>query len=147
MAEGTLRGEGAVGMKSSKRSNGDDSIESLEKTLLQRIKHFSLDHEIREIAGQIREQAIAELNELGDKCEEKQQITKSIKIIPGQNQDEYLIVSEGNYGRNLEYGTRNSLESPWFTPAFVTVAGSIGNCLHGALKRALLKARRLPARR
>lgn len=116
--------------------------ESLEKVLLKTFSHISFDKETRMIAENLRAQAIAEIEGGGEMCKEKQDLIDLIHVERGARKDEYLVVVQGDYGKDLEYGTRNSLESPWFIPAFVTVAGSIGNCLHGALKRALLKARR-----
>lgn len=121
---------------------GESPKASLETTLLKKVEHFSFNEEMRFIAERLRDEAIAEIESGIGNCLAKQDVVRSLKVVKGQRQGEYLVVSEGDYGRNLEFGTKNSLESPWFIPAFVKVSGSIHNCLHGALKRALLKARR-----
>ncbi len=120
---------------------------SLENNFVEKFERISFDREMRLIAEQLRDQARQELKYDGFMCENKQRLMDSIKVVPGSKKDEYLVISEGDYGKDLEFGTRNSLEKPWFTPAFVTVTRSIGNCLQGALKRALQKARRLHIRR
>ena len=126
----------------SDESNGDSSPEGFEKALNDKFSHFSINDEIRQIAERVRREAIVELRLAGEKCDEKQSIINSIEVVKGTRADEYLVVSEGNYGKDLEFGTTKSLQSPWFAPAFVTVAGSIHKCLQGALKRALQKIRR-----
>jgi len=129
------------------KNSRESSAESFENDLMNRFGNISFDHEVRQIAEQLRDQARQNIKDDGDICDKKQQLIRSVKVVPGARKGEYLVVSEGEYGKDLEFGTRNSLEKPWFTPAFVTVAGSIHKCLHGALKRALQKTRRLPVRR
>ncbi len=129
------------------KASRESSVDSFENDLVKKFEHISFDHEMALIAEQLRDQAKQELKDAGGMCDEKQGLIDSIKVVRGTKKDEYLVVSSGDYGKDLEFGTRNSLEKPWFTPAFVTVRGSIGNCLQGALKRALLKARRLHTRR
>jgi hypothetical protein len=127
--------------------SGEKQEASLEKILLDKFRSFNLDKEVYTVAEKLREHAIEEIKNSGDMCGEKQELMRSIKIRPGRRSNEYLVVSEGDYGKDLEFGTRNSLESPWFIPAFVTLAGSIHNCLQGALKRAFQRARRHHIRR
>ena len=129
------------------KTSRESPIDSLQNDLVKKFEHISFDHELRLIAEKLRELAKQELKSNGIMCEEKQNLIDSIEVVPGARKDEYLVVSLGDYGKDLEFGTRNSLEKPWFIPAFVTVAGSIDKCLQGALKRALLKARRLHIRR
>ena len=116
-------------MESSKITSRD----SLENVLAEKFGHFSLDQEIRAIAEHLRDEAISEIRNGGDMCEKKQKLIGSIEVVSGARSGEYFVVSKEEYGKNLEYGTRNSLESPWFIPAFVKVSGSIGTCLQGAL--------------
>ncbi len=118
-------------------------IDSFKKDFSRTFGQLSFNHEIRQIAEQLRDQARQELMGDGDICDKKQKLISSIQVIKGSQEGEYLVVSAGDYGKDLEYGTRNSLEKPWFTPAFVTVSVSIDKCLQGALKRALQKTRRL----
>ena len=125
----------------------ESAKDSFANEFVKKFERISFDREIRQIAEQLRDQAKYELKGNGEICNEKQDLIDSIEVVPGAKKDEYLVVSSGDYGRNLEFGTRKSFEKPWFIPAFVTVAGSIDNCLHGVLKRALQKARRLHIRR
>ncbi|MCP4934298.1 MAG: hypothetical protein GY927_08865 [bacterium] len=122
------------------------SPDSFENDLVKQFEHISFDHELRLIAERLRELAKQELKDGGDICLRKQKLVDSIRVVSGARKDQYLVVSSRDYGKDLEFGARNSLEKPWFIPAFVTVAGSIDKCLQGALKRALLKARRLHIR-
>ncbi len=134
-------------MKKTGRSRVDSSFSSLEDSLRSFSERFSIAEETRRIAGQIRDEALRELHSSGKNCPEKQKLVDSLRVERGPEKDEYLVISDGKYGNNLEFGTRNSPESPWFIPAFATVTRLIHTCRQGILKRAILKARRLPARR
>ena len=117
--------------------------QALETALLQKSSDFYFDKEIRALAERLKQETIAQLSHSGDMCEEKQKLMDSIEVVPGRRKGEYLVVSQGEYGRNLEFGTRNSPESPWFTPSFVTLAGLIEPVSKRCFTLALKKARRL----
>lgn len=134
-------------MKASAGTTNDSSPEEFEKDLLRRFAHLSIDDDIRKIGENVRQQAILEIQNTDIDEDQKRKIIRSISLVAGAREGEYLVVAKGDCGRNVEFGTVKSFESPWFNPAFVTVAGSIHKCLHGALSRALVKARRFPAGR
>ncbi len=134
-------------MKKTRGDRPDSSLMSFQKALLQRAENFSIDAKMREIAEAIRKEAMDELCDKTQNIREKQEVADNIQIVPGVRRGQYLVVGQGNYGKDLEFGTRNSPESPWFIPALDKVKGSIGTCLQGALQDALAKARRLHIRR
>lgn len=118
------------------------ATESLQSDLLKTIRRISLDREMADLAEKLRQEIEREVDDETGKELENQDIKNSIEVVKGSRPGQYLVASRGDCGRNREFGTRNSPELPWFIPAFVKVSGSSRNCLHGALQRALLKARR-----
>ena len=125
-----------------RESSNKSSIEGLEQALLKKIDQINIEPEIRAIAERLRALAIAEIEQIDGKCIDKQRLISSLEVMRGARSGEYLVISKGDYGANIEYGTKNSTESPWLLPAFNKLGGLIHKCLQGALERATLKARR-----
>ena len=127
--------------------SGNDSDknfgDSLQRALNGVLKSGFLDARMRQLAEQVRLEAISELERNGDDCEEKRKLINSLTVVAGKKPGEYLVQASGEYGEKLEFGAKNSIESPWLIPAFVTVRGLIHTCQHGATNKTLLKARRL----
>ena len=129
------------------RENGrDSSPERFEQALLQKINKIDFEPEIRAIAERLRTEAISEIEQMDSKCVDKQRLISSLKVVKGTRYGEYLVVSEGDYGANIEFGTKNSTETPFLLPSFNKLGGLIHKCLQGALNRAALKARRFRPR-
>ncbi|MCF6199472.1 MAG: hypothetical protein L3J67_08760 [Hyphomicrobiaceae bacterium] len=124
----------------------DSSPEGFEQALLKRIEQINIEPEMRAIAEHLREQAISEIEHMDDKCVDKQKLISSLKVLKSARSGEYLVVSEGDYGANIEFGTKNSTETPFLLPSFNKLGGLIHKCLQGALNRAALKARRFRPR-
>ncbi len=133
-------------MANSRKNSADASIEGLEQALLRKINQIDFEPEIRAIAERLRAEAIREIEQMDDKCVDKQRLISSLKVIKGARYGEYLVVSEGDYGANIEFGTRKSTEMPFLLPSLAKLGGLIHKCLQGALNRATLKARRLRPR-
>ncbi len=91
------------------KTQRESPIDSFENDLVKKFEHISFDREILLIADQLSELAKQELERNGDICDEKQKLIDSIKVVQGTPKDEYLVVSSGDYGKDLEFGTRNSL--------------------------------------
>ncbi len=121
--------------------------DSLEMQLLRRFRDFNIDDELRKIGENVRQQAILEVQNLRIEQGKKDKIINSIKVVDGLKAGEVLVTARSECGQNLEFGTQKNKETPWFIPALVMVTGSIDKCLHGALQRALLRARRFHIRR
>lgn len=115
----------------------------LDRQLLAFADRLSLDREMRAVAERIRDEAINDLTAAGANCADKQALARSLEVLPGTRAGEYLVVSSGDYGRKLEFGTKNSPEWPWLIPALVKVKGSIHNCLQQALSKAVARTGRL----
>jgi hypothetical protein len=77
------------------------------------------------VAAAIRDEAAAELAALADDSEAKQTLAASLRVEAGGTGGAWLVRSDGDYGRRLEFGTKNSPETPWLIPALVKVRGLI----------------------
>ena len=128
-------------MQDNSGGGGDSSPERFEQVLLQKIKQIDVEPEIRAIAERLRVEAISEIEQMDGKCVDKQKLISSLKVVRGARPGEVLVVSEGEYGANIEFGTKNSVELPFLFPSFNKLGGLIHKCLQGALNRATLKAR------
>jgi len=128
-------------MQDNSGGGGDSSPERFEQVLLQKIKQIDVEPEIRAIAERLRVEAISEIEQMDGKCVDKQKLISSLKVVRGTRPGEVLVVSEGEYGANIEFGTKNSVELPFLFPSFNKLGGLIHKCLQGALNRATLKAR------
>ena len=98
---------------------------SLESALLARVKKMGIEDRTRILAEQLRDEAVRALLDSGCDSEEKQRLARSIRVIPGARYGQWLVRAPGEYGRKLEFGCKNSPESPWFIPSFVTLSRSI----------------------
>jgi len=133
-------------MANSANKGAKASIAAFEQDLLRKINQIDFEPEIRAIAERLRTEAISEIEQMDSKCVDKQKLISTLKVKKGTKKGEYLVVSEGDYGANIEFGTRKSTEMPWLLPSFNKLGGLIHKCLQGALNRATLKARRLRPR-
>ncbi len=118
------------------KKSGESSAKTLEVQLLDKIKKLSFNRELRVLAERLKEEAVANIRATGEMCVEKQRLIDSLEVVSGPGENEVRVVSRGDYGKDLEFGTKKNAESPWLFPSFVTVEGSIDTCQHGTPHRA-----------
>ena len=132
--------------KSAGESARDSSPQGFQQQLLQKVEKISFAPVIREVAERLRRETIAEIEQMDGKCVDKQSLVGSLEVVKGERPNEYMLISKGDYGTKIEFGTRKTTESSFLLPAFAKVKGSIRNCLQEAINKALLKARQLRPR-
>ena len=93
----------------------------------------SVDLAVLEIARDIRDEARRSLRDGENKARAFEHLARSITITQGPAPFSYTVGTDLEYGQNLEFGTRNSPEMPWFGPSVALVGRDIGNRLRRAL--------------
>ena len=124
----------------------DSALRGAQKRFLQKFVKKILEPKQRDLAEQLRQQAIEQIKALDSQCVDKQKLIASLEVLKGRREGEYLLISKGDYGANVEFGTKNSAQLPWLLPSFVTVQGLIHTCQQGTPQRVNLKARQLRIR-
>jgi len=84
------------------KSSSDSAAQALERVLLQEIKKMPIAPTMHELALQLREQVIREIARMDSQCVDKQRLVDSLEVVKGARDNEYLLVSRGNYGTNID---------------------------------------------
>jgi hypothetical protein len=119
-----------------------DTGESLDRQLQRFAEALSLSEQTRAVAEAVKTEAMASLLGSSGNDPAKQKLAADLRVEPGGRPGQWLVVSPGDYGRRVEFGNKDSPESPFFAPALVTVRGLIRNCLRRAPSNGLQRTRR-----